>query len=89
MSKELGTQKSTRGITSPLNSIPGIIRHTDDETKKIEIKIRAIQNNQNLSDDEKVEKIKPLEDKINDMRNKARRKIIDKQQKSPLNQLAQ
>jgi len=89
LSKELGTQKSTRGISSPLNSIPGIIRHTDDETKKVEINIRSIKNDQTLSDEEKAAKIKPLEDKITELRNKARKKIIDKQQKSPLNQLAQ
>ncbi|NBX51080.1 hypothetical protein EBT25_14405, partial [bacterium] len=89
INKELGTHKTAKGITSPLNSIPGIIRKTDDETKKIETKIRGINNDPNLSDAEKASKVQVLEDQMNELRNKARKKIIDKQQKSPLNQLAQ
>lgn len=92
LSKELGTQRTQRGISSPLSSIPGIIRKTDDDTKKIESQINTIKNNPNLSNAEKAEKIKPLEDKMNDLRNKARRRILEMQEKrsqSPLNQLAQ
>lgn len=92
LSRELGTQRTQRGISSPLSSIPGIIRKTDDDTKKIELQIRSITNNQNLSDEAKAEKIKPLEEKIDDLRNKARKRILYLQEKkklSPLNQLAQ
>lgn len=87
--KELGVQVGPKGISSPLNSVSGIIRKTDGEIKKIEEKIKSIQNNQNLSDEERTFKINPLKDKINQLQNDTRKKIIEKQQKSPLNQLAQ
>ena len=92
MKKELGTKITKGRVESPLSSLPGIFKDTDKKIENIEEKIGKIQVRKDISVQEKKALSKPLEDRITELKNMARKKVMQKQQRqeptvSPLRQL--
>jgi hypothetical protein len=92
MRKELGTKITKGRVESPLSSLPGIFKDTDKKIDAIEEKIGKIQVRKDISVQEKKALSKPLEDRIIELKNTARKKVMQKQQRqeptvSPLRQL--
>ena len=92
LKKELGTSLAGKKVEAPTNSLPGIFRETDKKITKIEDQIDKIKLRSDLSPKDQKALTKPLEDRIIELKNQARRKVIDKQQRlnppvSPLKQL--
>lgn len=90
--KDLGTKITKGRVESPLSSLPGIFKDTDKKIDAIEEKIGKIQVRKDISVQEKKALSKPLEDRIIELKNMARKKVMQKQQRqeptvSPLRQL--